>query len=321
MMEEVMRLMEFRVVSIRANHNQAQRETAIKRFNDPVHPAEVLVTSLQLAFQGINLHEACSDMILVESPSALNTIFQAMSRISRIGQRFPQSVWILTMGSSYDEYLEARAAGKYYAQLLAESGMNKFAPGAAGKVLYYELLRRRLGQPFMRFGMDCVDASSQAAARAFAVALTDKTLVLARSAEERDNFNAEYLTAMALRRSVKRIARSEVQLANSEAEPKWKVKGPVPAVGPRREAPLNVADFRLLSGDGFQQYDVPAGVDEGSVAAFCVRIMDAYVKSRSTVDSDDDGLADEVRGMSIEPSAKRGRSEEEEQPADKRPRM
>ncbi|KAF9893927.1 hypothetical protein FE257_008898 [Aspergillus nanangensis] len=65
---------------------------------------KVLLTTYYYAALGINLQTGCSNMIIAESPENLNTIFQAIGRIHRLGQQQPQRVWVLFQEHTIDRY-------------------------------------------------------------------------------------------------------------------------------------------------------------------------------------------------------------------------
>lgn len=56
--------------------------------------SQALVTTFNCGSIGLNLHDHCSRVVIMEPALNLNTLFQAIGRIHRLGQMEPQWVWI-----------------------------------------------------------------------------------------------------------------------------------------------------------------------------------------------------------------------------------
>ncbi|KAL2871418.1 uncharacterized protein BJX67DRAFT_342200 [Aspergillus lucknowensis] len=55
---------------------------------------QVLLTTYACGALGLNLHESCSRIALVETPLNTSTQLQAIGRAHHVGQRERQKVWI-----------------------------------------------------------------------------------------------------------------------------------------------------------------------------------------------------------------------------------
>ena len=110
----------FRLLSVKSNHNDSKRNTAVEDFGDPTHESQVLITSLKSLAASVNLQSTCSDIVFVDVPSNPVRVLQAVSRIHRPGQNRSQQVWILTVNHTYDQVLQARAAQKMVGQLVGQ---------------------------------------------------------------------------------------------------------------------------------------------------------------------------------------------------------
>ncbi len=91
-------------------------------------------------------------VIIFELVNSINTLVQGFSRITRIGQRREQRVYILCMEGSFDIWSLASASDKYVASLWAqEPGHLKWATGNTSRksvvheILTSEVMRLKLG--------------------------------------------------------------------------------------------------------------------------------------------------------------------------------
>lgn len=69
LVEILIMLVGFNVLSIRAKHNAAEWEAAVSTFNDKENPVQVLVTSLKVSSTSLNLQKDCADIIFVDVSS------------------------------------------------------------------------------------------------------------------------------------------------------------------------------------------------------------------------------------------------------------
>lgn len=79
-----------------------------------------LVASINASCAGLNLQTSCRDLIIVCIASNVNTILQALGRIHRLGQKFVQRIWIITMLNSLDSLLQFQQTDKMVQQMVGE---------------------------------------------------------------------------------------------------------------------------------------------------------------------------------------------------------
>ncbi|KAI9035035.1 uncharacterized protein KD926_004699 [Aspergillus affinis] len=108
------------VTTIVAGMTTDERAHAANTFNAPDSGVSVLVTSFQTGAVGINLHDQCSRAIFMEPPQGVNGALQAMGRLHRLGQRYPQKVWILSQVQSFDAHVEDSNILKALPQVAAD---------------------------------------------------------------------------------------------------------------------------------------------------------------------------------------------------------
>ncbi|KAH3002676.1 hypothetical protein KXV52_000701, partial [Aspergillus fumigatus] len=82
-------------VTIRATMTDSARREAAEQFISVDSKCDVLLTSYQCGAHGLNLHGQCSRVVLLEPPLNMNTLFQAVGRVHRLGQGVEQKAWIL----------------------------------------------------------------------------------------------------------------------------------------------------------------------------------------------------------------------------------
>lgn len=100
-------------------------------------------------------------MVIFELPENFPAVLNAVGRTHRIGQASPQDVTILTLARSYDDFMLARAFGKYAVEMYGKAGLADLARNldlrghdlqlrqrkgvALRQTLAGELVRRRFG--------------------------------------------------------------------------------------------------------------------------------------------------------------------------------
>lgn len=82
-------------VTIRATMTDSAQREAAEQFISVDSKCDVLLTSYQCGTHGLNLHGQCSRVVLLEPPLNMNTLFQAVGRVHRLGQGVEQKAWIL----------------------------------------------------------------------------------------------------------------------------------------------------------------------------------------------------------------------------------
>jgi hypothetical protein len=84
-----------------------QRTKLQDSFNDPKSSISVLVLSYQTSNEGLNLHRACWQSIMLEQGRTYSQEVQAWSRVRRIGQRQVQETTRLVNSETIDMQLES----------------------------------------------------------------------------------------------------------------------------------------------------------------------------------------------------------------------
>lgn len=112
---------EFKFLSIRSKpkHGDQILAAVVDGFNNSSKRVDFLVSTVRVLGSGVDLHADCHNMIFFELPENIPTILSAIGRIRRVGQGSPQSVWILSLDGSYDDYTWYRLSRKYATSLLA----------------------------------------------------------------------------------------------------------------------------------------------------------------------------------------------------------
>src|SRR2546430_583764 len=105
---------------IRSQMDQEARAMAINRFNDPSSGCQILLTTFSCAASGLNLHEACYNVVVLEAPLNISTLLQAIGRVHRLGQLFPQKIWVLFCEHTFNRYIEWNNTRKFLPQLAGE---------------------------------------------------------------------------------------------------------------------------------------------------------------------------------------------------------
>jgi len=113
-----------RVLSMRSDHSQNDRSDTLKRFKTKGSPYDVLLVSMRLGSYGLNFHDDCCKLIIVEQPFNLNTLIQAIGRVFRVGQQRAQEILILVIydTNDYDQFMTNVA--KIAPQLAAEGAFD-----------------------------------------------------------------------------------------------------------------------------------------------------------------------------------------------------
>jgi len=86
------------------------------QFNDPKTDIQILVTTYRTCAVGVNLHRACSDIVMVEPAINANTVLQAIGRVHRLGQTKEQTIRILFVDQSFNRRVEYNQAKKMIGQ-------------------------------------------------------------------------------------------------------------------------------------------------------------------------------------------------------------
>jgi hypothetical protein len=103
-------------VSVRSTMQAQERISAVKRFTSGNNRCSALVTTFNCGGTGLNLHDVCARVIVMEPAMNLNTLFQAIDRV----QVSPQKVWILFQNHTFSRYQEHNNTRKILPQIAAQ---------------------------------------------------------------------------------------------------------------------------------------------------------------------------------------------------------
>lgn len=116
-------LLGINTVEIKSSMNLDQKQALMDDFNNPQMPISVLLTSFKACSVGVNLHRDCHKVCMLGMPENVNTLLQAIGRVHRLGQKEDQLIWILGLDHSYDQWIQAKVARKFRAQVLGEASL------------------------------------------------------------------------------------------------------------------------------------------------------------------------------------------------------
>lgn len=119
---------------VRSVHTQQERDRAKARFNKKGSGVDVLITSSQLNPFGVNYQVSCSDGVVLENPNNLNTLFQIVGRIWRLGQQNEVRWEFLQTRGTYDFDHLLNCLEKYQRAIAASSALDKRITGVTRQV-------------------------------------------------------------------------------------------------------------------------------------------------------------------------------------------
>lgn len=117
--------MGFDTLAIRASMSEDERSLAAERFNDPMDPSQVLLSTFELVGFGMNLHGACNVLVILEEPRNTNTKLQGLGRVFRMAQKYVQYVYVVQNKGTIDGYVESNNYVKFK-DLLRALGRERF---------------------------------------------------------------------------------------------------------------------------------------------------------------------------------------------------
>jgi len=205
--EAIVTLAGYKVRCIRAQMDQSARAQVISEFNDSDNDIDVLISSLQLSSQGLNLQKCCHDMLVIEIPPTINHLLQLIARLHRMGQKNEVNITILYQQSSFDEYTVARATRKFVEQWASETPLNKIFKGATLELMGYQLIHAKFGFPFLHYDVDRLTLDEIKAAEAFAHSV-HAILPLLQNPKAAQNYNTDFNRATRIRDEWSSEARS-----------------------------------------------------------------------------------------------------------------
>ena len=117
-------LLNFNVVSIRAQHKASERNDCVNSFTDPISNVQVLVISLRTSSTALNLQNDCSDVVFFDCPSNTQIMLQASGCMLRIGQTRICNMWVLTTDHIYNQVLQWRSTNNMIRILAAQAAID-----------------------------------------------------------------------------------------------------------------------------------------------------------------------------------------------------
>jgi hypothetical protein len=241
----------------------------IRDFNNPKHPSRVLLTSMKLASQGLNLQTCCSHVIVAEHLSSINMLIQAVSRVSRHGQRREQNVYLVAMDGSFDDWQYTKAVEKYIGQLFTFNPnlLPADAPKQTRSLVGHEIMRKKLGRSYSFFGQDRIDAKGRVEMAQFSATLAPSIFSrLIEDPEARRQLEVDYLRALDYRQAAARDVNRACKAQRSGGDT-WINLTPYSFDKPEEPfeleemsltaniLPIQKTDFQLLRGDAGKMYD------------------------------------------------------------------
>ncbi|KAL1962869.1 hypothetical protein VTN77DRAFT_9144 [Rasamsonia byssochlamydoides] len=88
------------------------------KFNDPNHPSQILVVTYATCSTGLNMHIACSAIVMVEPATSVNLVLQVIALVHRLGKCRRQRIWILVTANTFDLLVEFNQARKMLGQII-----------------------------------------------------------------------------------------------------------------------------------------------------------------------------------------------------------
>ncbi|KAK4151717.1 hypothetical protein C8A00DRAFT_35617 [Chaetomidium leptoderma] len=140
------------VGSIRASHTSNERDSIVHAFNSEEGDIEFLVINQSLSMAGLNLHHKCCRGIVAQYSWNYWGLFQVISRLYRIGQRWVVKWFIVVCAGTYSHVLEDKMCRKIVPEIIFTGRIPEWIKGATlRKMVAYEILRMKFSHPFNRF--------------------------------------------------------------------------------------------------------------------------------------------------------------------------
>lgn len=96
-----------------------KRNDTMFMFNDPAHPAKILLTNLACSATSANFQKCCSHILFLELGNNVADLLQGLGRGHRIGQKKRLKIYVLTIDHTFDQVMQAKQTQKYLPQFAA----------------------------------------------------------------------------------------------------------------------------------------------------------------------------------------------------------
>ncbi|KAL8741482.1 MAG: hypothetical protein Q9190_005914 [Brigantiaea leucoxantha] len=264
--EALCKMFGFTYRAIRADLPDPIRNQYIADFKNPNNAVEVLITSTLLSSQGLNLQDCCNHMLIVELPTTVPALIQVIARIVRLGQEKPTFITMFHLHDSFDDFVITRAFKKYLSTWAAESLLREKLPdcGEAIKLIGCELIRVKIGLPFLPYGTDRTNRAQLKVAHAFSKAVQPKVMDLF-DLETAKQYHMDYIVAMKFRQIIMSGLRSLWAKYKTESPPSFPCSRWFSSRPDFLLPPLLPEDFRLTCPAGrYRRYTMPVETPEDS---------------------------------------------------------
>lgn len=118
-MESNLNNLGFKYTTITAKMSQEERTKRLEEFNDPNSDTMILLMTNGLGATSVNLQN-CRHIICVEIPISFYVLCQILGRVNRIGQTGEQTLQLLFLYNSFDQYALSRMYTKMVPILAGE---------------------------------------------------------------------------------------------------------------------------------------------------------------------------------------------------------
>ncbi|KAI9801340.1 MAG: hypothetical protein M1825_003318 [Sarcosagium campestre] len=115
--EMFLNLFRFANRALKSNLDSEERSAIAAEFNDPGSKVDILITTYRTCSTGINLHQACHNVVFLEPAVNANTLWQAIGRVHRIGQTEVVRVLILFTDGTFNRTVGYNQRKKYAAEV------------------------------------------------------------------------------------------------------------------------------------------------------------------------------------------------------------
>ncbi|KAK0816316.1 hypothetical protein LTR75_003541 [Friedmanniomyces endolithicus] len=120
--EMICAILQIPYMSIQSSIKSAACLAAELQFNTN-DEMKVLVCSSRVAAESLNLQHSGWNMIVIDLV-LINTLIQMAGRLFRFGQKRPQTIKVLTVDESYNQYIQANNVVRYCAQIAANADLS-----------------------------------------------------------------------------------------------------------------------------------------------------------------------------------------------------
>ena len=111
-------ILELKILSIHMSMSMQEWAVIAARFNDLNKDVNALIMMYRTCSLSLNLHLACTDVMMMKSVINANIILQALRCVHRLDQLVTQWIWILFSQNIFDQFIEHNQMMKFILQIL-----------------------------------------------------------------------------------------------------------------------------------------------------------------------------------------------------------